>query len=472
MTVAPDRRPLWIALLVAGTFFMEVLDGTVIATALPKMAKTFGMAPVDLSVGMSAYMLTLAVFIPASGWVADRYGTRRVFSAAIILFTLASGLCGMADDLGTFVVMRVLQGMGGALMVPVGRLAVLNATPKEKLISAIATITWPGLVAPVLGPPLGGFLADYASWRWIFYLNVPLGLAALICALRILPTGHGDDRRPLDRWGFVFSAAALLSLMYGIELIGHAAPPWGVIVSCFGLGVVMLVLATRHLRRTENPMIDLAALRLPTFRVTVVGGSLFRMSIGAVPFLLPLLFQVGFGLDAFHSGLLVLTVFAGNLVMKPATTPILRRFGFRPVLLVNGAINALALLACAVLTPETPVAVIVLVLFVGGMSRSMQFTAFNTIAFADVPKTNMSGANTLFSTAFQLSLGMGIALGAISVRAWGAMVGPLGLSEIAAVEFRAAFIPVAVVALLGLIDVARLAKDAGRHVSRGALKGQ
>jgi EmrB/QacA subfamily drug resistance transporter len=448
-------------LLVAGAFFMENLDGTVITTAVPDMAHAFGVAPLALNIGVSAYLLTLGVFIPISGWVAQRFGARRVFAAALAIFTLASVLCGMAHSLTEFVWLRVLQGAGGAMMVPVGRLVVLNNTPKDKLIAAIATLTWPALVAPVLGPPVGGFITSYASWRWIFYLNLPLGLIALVLAWKLIPDQRAAERRPFDWPGFVLSGSALLLLTWGAEVIGGQHPDWLEAGACLLIGLLLLTALGWHLKRAAHPLIDLSSFAIPTFTITIVGGSLFRMAIGAVPFLLPLMFQLGFGLDAFHSGLLVIAVFAGNLMMKPATTPILRRFGFKPVILVNGLANVIALAACALLTPATPVWLIAVILFVGGLTRSMQFSALNTIAFADVPQPRMAAANALFSTAFQVALGLGVALGATGVRLghWSAQ--QLGIADWPAIDYRLAFLPVALVSLLGLIDALRLQRNAG-----------
>lgn len=454
------------ALLVAGAFFMEFLDGTVIATALPDMAKSFGVQAVDLNLGISAYLITLAVLIPASGWIADRFGARKVFTLALAIFTLASVLCGLATSVDQFIAMRVLQGMGGALMVPVGRLAVLRTTPKHLLITAIATLTWPALVAPIIGPPLGGFITSYANWRWIFFINVPLGLIAIVLALRIIPDIYEEIRRPFDTPGFIATSVAMVSLVYAMEMMGAQEVNTGVTLVLLATGMVTMIYALRHFRRTEWPMIRLDALQVPTFRVTMFGGSLFRASISAVPFLLPLLFQVGFGMDAFHSGLLVLAVFVGNLTIKPATTPLLRGLGFKKLLLINGALNVLALLACAFLTPQTPVWVIMLVLYLGGVFRSIQFTAISTLAFADVPSPQMSYANTLFSTATQLAVGLGITLGAIGIRIGELCSEWLGMASLPGISFRLAFVAIALVCLLGMVDTLRLVKDAGSAVSR------
>jgi EmrB/QacA subfamily drug resistance transporter len=444
---------------------MEFLDGTVIATALPDMAHSFGVDAVDLNIGISAYLITLAVLIPASGWIADRFGARKVFAIALAIFTLASVLCGLATSVDQFVAMRVLQGMGGALMVPVGRLAVLRTTPKHQLITAIATLTWPALVAPILGPPLGGFITSYASWRWIFFINVPLGLVAIVLALRIIPDIREETRRPFDTRGFIATAIAMVSLVYAMETLGGQHAQGGVTVALLAVGVITLLYALRHFRRAAWPMIRLDALQVPTFRVTMYGGSLFRASISAVPFLLPLLFQVGFGMDAFHSGLLVLAVFVGNLTIKPATTPLIRGLGFKKLLLINGALNVLALLACALLTPQTPVWLIMLILYLGGVFRSIQFTAISTLAFADVPSAQMSYANTLFSTATQLAVGLGITLGAIGIRIGEQVSALSGVSAIPGISFRLAFVAIALVCLVGMVDTLRLTKDAGSAVS-------
>ncbi|HDZ9807744.1 TPA: MFS transporter [Klebsiella pneumoniae] len=453
------------ALLVAGAFFMEFLDGTVIATALPDMARDFGVTAVELNIGISAYLITLAVLIPASGWIADRFGARAIFTLALAIFTLASVFCGLSTEVHIFVAMRILQGVGGALMVPVGRLAVLRTTPKHQLIKAIATLTWPALVAPIIGPPLGGFITRYASWHWIFFINVPLGLAAIILSLRIIPDIRETERRSFDLSGFITTSVAMVSLVTAMERLGDRQPQIWPTRALAALGFGCLLYSIRHFRRAAAPMVRLDALQVPTFRVTMYGGSLFRASISAVPFLLPLLFQVGFGMDPFHSGLLVLAVFVGNLTIKPATTPLIRWLGFRRLLLINGALNVCSLLACALLTPQTPVWAIMLILYLGGVFRSIQFTGVSTLAFADVPAAQMSDANTLFSTASQLAVGLGITLGAIGIRL-GEQVGDwLHLTELPGISFRLSFVFIALICLVGMIDSLHLAKTAGSSVS-------
>jgi EmrB/QacA subfamily drug resistance transporter len=459
-----------IAFLVAGAFFMQSIDATMIATAMPAMARSFSVDAVDIGLGISAYLLALAVLIPVSGWVADRLGPRKVFAAAVVVFTLASILCGASHGLYSFVAARVLQGAGGAMMVPVGRLVVLNNTPREKLIGAIAALTWPALMAPVLGPPLGGVIAVHFGWRWIFWVNVPLGIVAVAAAVLLIPGDIGKVKLPFDWLGFLLTGAAIICLMCGAEMASLKRVLWHRVIALVATGFVLMVGAIRHLKRCDHPMVALSALRVKTFAVTMYGGSLFRMSISAVPFVLPLMFQLGFGYDPIYSGLLVMAVFAGNIAMKPATTPIMRRFGFKPVLVTNGVLNALLVLACVLITPASPRMAVVALLLAGGLTRSMQFTALNTLAFADIERSEISGANTLFSAAFQLSWGMGVVLGAVCIRLAGAGVRLIQIGAMAGspgIEFRLSFVLLGIVCFLGIVDSIQLDRNAGEAVSKG-----
>jgi EmrB/QacA subfamily drug resistance transporter len=462
-TIAPQRLRL-INFLVTGSLFMENLDGSIIATALPQMAKSFGSNALELNLGISAYLLALGVFIPATGWVADRFGARRVFGTAIALFTITSVLCGSANSLGMFIALRILQGISGAMMVPVGRLVVLRWTPKPKLMAALQALVWPALVAPVIGPPLGGFITTHATWRWIFYLNVPLGLAAFIAAWRLVPDVRESVARRFDWIGFVLCGAGTFMLLIGMERLAANFDTVSWVEVVLGLGV--LAMAIRHLRRADSPMLDLSPMGIATFRACMRGGSLTRMAIGAAPFLLPLMFQVGFGYSAFTSGLLVLAVFAGNLALKTVTTPILKRFGYRKVTLRNGVLCALGLAACGAITPGMPVALTVLILFISGLTRSMQFTVYGTLAFADVSKDRMSDANGLFNTINQVSMAAAVTLGSLCVRA-GQALGPLPFLAGPGEPFRFAFILVGLFGAIGLIDFISLPKDAGQAFVQG-----
>lgn len=458
-TVAAPARTHWIALLVAVTFFMENLDATVIATALPQMAQDFSVSVIAMNVGISAYLLAVAVFIPLSGWLADRFGARRIFAAAIVLFTFASLLCGISDSLPMFTFSRVLQGIGGALMVPVGRLLVLRITSKQDLVKMIAFITWPGLIAPVLGPPLGGLIVSLGHWPWIFWLNIPLGFLALIATFWLIPPGISGQPGRFDLRGFLLTAIACAALITGLEWLGQGALLHGALLLL--LGGICTWQAWRHGQQSDSPMLPLDTLTIATFRSTLLGGSLFRAAINAIPFLLPLMFQVSFGLSAIEAGVLVLWVFAGNLAMKPFTTAVMRRWGFRRVLLVNGVLSTAAIAVCAFITPELPYPLLALVLFIGGMSRSMQFTCYNSLGFADVPSPQMSAASTLFSMFFQFSQAAGVAFAALALRAsmtWQDNPQPL------ATDFSWAFIAVTALSLLALIDSLRLKPGVGEHV--------
>jgi MFS family permease len=343
---------------------------------------------------------------------------------------------------------------------------VLRNTEKQHLMRAIAYLTWPALSAPILGPPLGGLITTYASWRWIFLLNVPLGLVAIALALALVPNVRGDDRRPFDWPGFVMTGLAAFGLVYGLETIGRGRTSVMTGALHLAAGLAAGTLALRHMLHTTHPLVDLLALRTPTFMIAVRGGIAFRAAIAALPFLLPLLFQLAFGLDPFNSGLLLLTLFAGNLVMKPATSAVLNRFGFKATLLVNGGIAIATIFGCGLLTPETSSAAIVPLLFVSGLARSMQFTTLNTLAFADVPQSHMSGANTLFSMMNQMGSALGIAVGAVALRL-GGLLHPV--TEIAALrDFQIAFCVVALLAMSAYLDFYRLSPDAADALRKRA----
>jgi len=457
-------NPKTISILVATAFFMENLDGTVIATALPDMGKSFHVSPVDLNIGMTAYLLMLAVFIPISGWVADRIGARTVFVSAIAIFTVASILCGLSNGILTFTGARIFQGIGGAMMVPVGRLVVLRTTEKHNLIDAITFITWPGLIAPVVGPPVGGFITTYASWHWIFFLNVPLGIVGMALSSLLIPNLKEDSVRPFDWIGFVLSATACVSFVYGMELVGRENELWKPTAAYLIAGCVLGLFSVLHFLRSPAPLLSLDLLKIKTFAISLQGGSLFRIAISVSPFLLPLMFQVGFGLNAFQSGLLMLGLFTGNLLMKTVVTPVLRRFGFRTVLTTNGILSAVLTAGCALLFPQTAKIIVLFVLFVNGLSRSMQFTSVGTLAFADIAKPDMSSATSFFSMLTQMSMGMGVAVGAIALRIAGFLDGHSGVVPTTK-EFHIAFLLVALLSVLATLDCFLLERDAGAAVS-------
>jgi EmrB/QacA subfamily drug resistance transporter len=462
MTGEPTTRVTrGLALLVAGAFFMEILDATAIAPAAPHIAADLGVAPVEVNVAITGYVLTLAVLIPISGWLADRYGARRVFVTAIALFTLASAGCAAAQDLPMLVGTRVLQGAGGAMMVPVGRLVVLRTTAKTDLVRAIAYLTWPALAAPLIAPALGGVLSTYASWRWIFLINLPLGLAGALLARRLVPDVRADRPGRLDRRGFLLAAAGLAALVVAMERLAAPRADWRLAVGVLAVAVVALTATVRHLLRAGRPLVDLRVLAVRTFRVTALGGSVFRAVITAIPFLLPLFFQLGFGWTAAHAGLVVIALFAGNIGIKPATTPLMRRFGMRTVMLASVAASAACLVAMALLRPGTPATLLLGLLAASGVVRSTGFTAYNTVAFADVAAERMTSANTLMSALQEVGAGLGVAVGALLVRL-GELADPGAAADRA---YRYAFVALAVLLVVPAVEAFRLPRTAGNVVA-------
>ncbi|WP_254071791.1 MFS transporter [Rathayibacter sp. VKM Ac-2857] len=452
------RRQRAIALLVAGCFFMENLDATIVTTAAPAIGADLGVDSAAVAITVTAFLLTVAVLIPASGWLSERFGVRRVFTIAIAVFTLASLLCALSPTLPLLVAARVLQGVGGALMVPVGRLAVLRVTPREGIIRAIAILVWPGLVAPILAPFLGGLLTTYASWHWIFLINLPLGVVAFVIARRIIPAGVEASPPPLDVVGLLLVAVCLGALVGATGFVTGT----GSDTVALGLGVagaLVTAVAVRHLRRTPHPLVPLDAFRFSTFRVANASGSLYRATINAVPFLLPLLFQDAFGWNAVQAGSIVLALFVGNLAIKPATTWLLRTVGFRGVLVAANVVGIACMVAMAFLDPGVPIPLIVALLVLSGVARSAGFTAYNTVTFAEVPAEGMSGANTLSATTQQIAAGFGVAAGGIALAA-GSAFGP-GL-----VPYRFAFLTLAVLTLVPLVAAARLHRDSGSTLTR------
>nr|WP_326522689.1 DHA2 family efflux MFS transporter permease subunit [Azospirillum isscasi] len=459
---AMPRAARFVPFIIACALFMENLDATVIATALPEIARSMGEDPLRLSLAMTSYMLALAVFLPVSGWMADRYGTRTVFAAAIAVFTVGSVLCGLSDGLYELVAARIVQGLGGAMMVPVGRLILLKTVPKERLVAAMAQMTLPALIGPALGPLVGGFIATYASWRWIFYINVPIGLIGMALVLTLIPNVRETERDPFDGRGFALSALALAALMFGLENVGRGVMPPAAVAGVLALGFTAAWLYLRRARGMERPVLDPSLLRLPTYFASVMGGTLFRIGIGAVPFLMPLMLQVGFGRTPFESGALTFAGAAGALTMKALAGPILRRLGFRRVLLANALLSGAILMSYAAFRPETAHWVILGALLMGGFFRSLQFTGLNSLAYAEVPKERLSRANTLSSVMQQVSLSLGVAIGALVLHLTQS-AGPG--AALTPTDFVPAFLTVGAMACASALFFLPLPPDAGSEIS-------
>jgi EmrB/QacA subfamily drug resistance transporter len=461
MRLSPSPRSL-VPLVVACALFMQNLDSTVIATALPTIARSLGESPLRLNVAITCYLLSLAVFIPISGWVADRFGARRVFIGAIVVFTLGSVACGAAHSLAQLVAARILQGIGGALMVPVGRLVLVRTVEKSELVRAMSFVSVPALIGPVMGPPLGGLIVTYASWRWIFFINIPIGVLGILLVNLLVGELKETGRGAFDFAGFALTGIGLASLAFGFENVARGALPNTAVVGLLGVGAASIALYVGHARRVENPIVDLALLRIPTYLAASAGGFLFRMAIGALPFLLPLMLQIGFGLSALQSGLLTFASAAGAMLMKTSAVPILRRFGFRVVLVVDALISSGFLLGYSLFRPDTPHLLIFLALLAGGFFRSLQMTSINTLGYADVPPAMLSRATSLSSMTQQLSQTAGVATAALLLHL---VLLVRGGDALAAADFYPAFVAIAVISLLSVPFFLRMSPDAGAEVS-------
>jgi EmrB/QacA subfamily drug resistance transporter len=449
-------------LIVAVALFMENMDSTVIATSLPAIARALGTNPLALKLAVTSYLLALAIFIPASGWTADRFGARIVFRSAILVFVLGSIGCALSRSLDEFVLARIVQGMGGAMMTPVGRLILVRSIDKQFLVHAMSWVTIPALIGPICGPPLGGFITTYASWHWIFIINVPIGLIGIVMATRYIPDVRAERPDRFDYVGFVLSGLGIGGLAFGLSVMGLAFLPASLVVALLALGAASTTAYIVHARRAAAPILDLSLFKLATFRASIFGGFVFRLGIGALPFLLPLLLQIGFDLTPFQSGLITFTAALGSMFMKAAVAGVLRRFGYRSVLLYNSAISAAFLAACAGFVPGMPFAVMIAILLAGGFFRSLQFTSINTIAYAEIDPPLVSRATTLVSVAQQLALSTGVAVGALVVEV------TLQLkhgSAMTAWDFPPAFLTVGALTAASALIFARLPHDAGAELS-------
>jgi EmrB/QacA subfamily drug resistance transporter len=451
-----------VPLIVACALFMENLDATVISTALPAIALDLHESPIQLKLALTCYLLTLAVFIPASGWFADRFGTRIIFRSAILVFALGSALCGFAGSIQSLVAARALQGVGGAMMVPVGRLVILRTIPRSEFVGALAWLTIPALVGPVVGPPIGGFITTYFSWRWIFWINLPVAALGMTLATLYVPNVKGERVTRFDYIGFILSGVGLAALVLGSALADLSGMPIWVVAGLFALGTISVVLYVFHARKAEAPILDLKLLRYPTFRAGIVGGSLFRLGVGALPLLLPLLFQLGFGMTPLSSGLLTFVAAIGAIGMKTAAATILRRFGFRNVLVLNSIISGALIAAPALFRLVTPVWIMLAVLFVGGFFRSLQFTCINAVSVAEVDQSEMSQATSFTSVFQQLALSLGVTAGALILQLSLAFHHSQALT---ARDFPPAFLVVGAISVLSFISFARLPRDAGEEVA-------
>ncbi len=451
-----------LSLTVAAALFMENMDSSIIATALPAIAADIGTSPVSLKLAFTTYLLGLVVMLPMSGWIADRFGAKHVFRLAIALFTLSSIMCGFAQSLGWLVFARGLQGLAGALMVPVGRIILLRNVPKAEYVNALAWLTLPALVGPLIGPPVGGFLTDYFDWRWIFWMNLPMGLLGLVLASYLMPDTRGEEGIRFDLKGAFLAGGGLLFTVFGLTVAGRGLLSAAQVALLVIVGVLMLLFYVRHAAQVAAPVLDFRLLKTATFRAGVTGGSVYRIGVGAIPFLMPLMLQIGFGMSAFSSGIITASAALGALLMKAGAGTLIRRFGFRKLLLVNGCLSSTFMSFNALFSPATPVLVIMGVTVLAGLFRSLQFTSINAMAYGDIEKQDMSGAAALFTVAQYLSLAAGVAVAAFILDA---SLWFRSGNSLAPADFSIALLLVALVSVTAIWPFSRLPDDAGAAVS-------
>ena len=457
-----SRRARTTALIIASALFMEQLDSTVLTTALPAMARSFRVDPLHMSVALTSYLVGLAVFIPASGRLADRVGSRTVFRGAIGLFLVGSVLCAQAPSLTALVLARLLQGAGGAMMVPVGRLVLLRTVPKSELVSAMFWMLLPATVGPLFGPIVGGCLTTYLSWRWIFYINLPVGLLGMALTSRFIPQLRETTHSRFDVRGTVLSGTSLACLIFGLESASRGNGAIGPTMATLSVGLAAGLLYFRHARVAANPILDFSLMRVPTFRISLLAGTMARLVAGGSPFLIPSMLQLGFGVSAAQSGLVTFTAPLGALSMRLMVRRVLRRYGFRATMTLNGVSAGILTLACAGFRPGWPFWVLSAILFLNGGAQSLQFTAMNTIAYADIPAERMSAATSFYATFQQMTLTLGICVTAGTLAASRALG---GRPELTLGDFSAGLAVVGTLALLASPIASRLAPDAGSELS-------
>jgi EmrB/QacA subfamily drug resistance transporter len=449
-------------LTVAAALFMEQMDSTIIATSLPAIAQDLDTSPISLKLAFTTYLLGLTVFLPISGWLADRFGAKRIFTLAIVVFTMASFACGFAQSLEHLIIARGLQGVGGALMVPVGRIIILRSVQKSELLDAIAWLTIPALIGPVIGPPIGGYITTVYDWRWIFWMNLPFGVLALSLALWLMPNVETDAVPPLDVKGFLLTGFGLTLAVLGMTLAGQGVLPGWQVTTMITSGLLLLAAYFFYAQKAANPILDLRVMRMPTFRYSVLGGNLYRIAVGASPFLLPLLLQIGFGLSALDTGLITFASAVGALLMKFTVKPLVQAFGYRSILLFNGVAACALMIAKGFFEVSTPYVVMFGVLLLSGFSRSLQFSSLNTMAYADIESRDIAKANALYTVLQQLFLAIGVALAAFVLEArlwWG------GRTDLVADDFTFALILLSIVSAFSLLFYLKLTPNAGASIS-------
>ena len=451
-------------IIIGTAMFMATLTATVIANALPSIAHDLHQSPITLNMAITVYLLSNAVFLPISGWAADRFGARTVFASAMVLYMFSSVLCGFSHTLWQLIGARALQGVAGAMMMPVGRLVLLRSVAKSDLVRAMSYLTMPSMLGPVVGPPIGGFIVTYFHWSWIFFINVPIGLISLALVLTFIPNIRDEVKRPLDWKGFILTGLGLAGLIYGLQNVGRDALPVWLVAGLLLGGAACMTTYIYHERNAKTTaMLDLDLFRTKTFTTSIIGGLFPRLMIGATPFLLALLLQVGFGMSAFAAGMLTFTSAAGALLMKVAAQPIIRWFGFKRVLIGNAFIVSATFMAYAFFTKTTPHVVMIGILLTGGFFRSLGFTALQSLTFADVPQERMSRATVMMSMSQPLAQSVGIAAAATMVHTFSLMNGDG--AQIQAHSITPAFLILGLTSLTALFWYVPLPRNVAEEVS-------
>lgn len=448
-------------LILAVALFMEMMDSTVIATSLPAIAADIGAEPIELKLAMTAYLVALAIFIPISGWMADRYGARNVFRWAIFAFMIGSIACAMANSLPSFVGARFFQGMGGSMMSPLARLVLVRSTEKKDLVSAMAWLTMPALMGPVLGPPIGGFLTTFLSWHWIFWINIPIGAAGIVAATIFLPRTGYRAQTKLDWIGFILVGVCFSGILFGLSVISLPALPPIVGIMAVVIGTVSGILFVRHAKRSEQPLFNLKILSNPMFRISLIGGSVFRTGYGAMPFLLPLMLQIGFGLTPFEAGSIIFVAAVGAIAAKMVAQRFFAALGFRTLLIITSVLSAVLLAINGTFSPETSVIFIMTILFLSGFVRSIFFTGANALAYSELSTEDAGDATGMMAVSVQLSFALGVALagGILEITTF------VRNDDLSLVDFQIAFWVLSALSLLAIIPFMRMKSDAGSVVS-------
>lgn len=448
-------------LILAVALFMEMMDSTVIATSLPAIAADIGAEPIELKLAMTAYLVALAIFIPISGWMADRYGARNVFRWAIFAFMIGSIACAMANSLPSFVGARFFQGMGGSMMSPLARLVLVRSTEKKDLVSAMAWLTMPALMGPVLGPPIGGFLTTFLSWHWIFWINIPIGAAGIVAATIFLPRTGYRAQTKLDWIGFILVGVCFSGILFGLSVISLPALPPIIGIMAVVIGTVSGILFVRHAKRTEQPLFNLKILSNPMFRISLIGGSVFRTGYGAMPFLLPLMLQIGFGLTPFEAGSIIFVAAVGAIAAKMVAQRFFAALGFRTLLIITSVLSAVLLAINGTFSPETSVIFIMTILFLSGFVRSIFFTGANALAYSELSTEDAGDATGMMAVSVQLSFALGVALagGILEITTF------VRNDDLSLVDFQIAFWVLSALSLLAIIPFMRMKPDAGSVVS-------